>query len=327
MNDRNNLRRHDNRSLDENRGHYGESGLSSDCFDNDAYADDDSREETAIRLEIIRALMDTGFEPGMVDDRLFQEYLKKVADGPGAGWEPYRQARFTLQTMNRCGVIDWPVRTAVDTRDDTEKTDVSNQRDSQEKERPSETENEELAPHGNLTFELIKDHFRDYRQLSVSEIKDNLIVCAGILGVVALAAAAVAIGVMLRSPGAAAGGGAISVAALVAVTARLAGRYHHRFGLPYRMLRLLVCLALLFTKAAWVASRELWMLVYNTTQLAIPIPAFGVTVAIVLLLSAVWTHITLCRTSQPSKALFLGWLEGLELTFALGALMFGAVYK
>ena len=239
--------------------------------------------------------MDTGFEPGMVDDRLFQEYLKKVADGPGAGWEPYRQARFTLQTMNRCGVIDWPVRTAVDTRDDTEKTDVSNQRDSQEKERPSETENEELAPHGNLTFELIKDHFRDNRQLSVSEIKDNLIVCAGILGVVALAAAAVAIGVMLRSPGAAAGGGAIP-------------------GPPVH-------------KAAWVASRELWMLVYNTTQLAIPIPAFGVTVAIVLLLSAVWTHITLCRTSQPSKALFLGWLEGLELTFALGALMFGAVYK
>ncbi len=77
MNDRNNLRRHDNRSLDENRGHYGESGLSSDCFDDDAYADDDSREETAIRLEIIRALMDAGFEPGMVDDRLFQEYLKR----------------------------------------------------------------------------------------------------------------------------------------------------------------------------------------------------------------------------------------------------------
>lgn len=327
MNDRNDLRPDDDRGLDDSHRLYGESGLSPDCFDEDASPDDDFHKETDTRLEIIRAVMDAGFEPGMADDRLFKEYFDKVAKGPGSGWEPYRQARFALQTMGRCGVIDWPVKKGEDNRGRRETSDISKPAAERESAPRATTEESELPPHGNLTFELIKDYFRDYHQLSVDEIKDNLIVVGGILGVVLLAAASVALGVALSSPAVGAGGGAISVATFVAVTARLAGRYHHRFGLPYRMLRLLICLALLFTKAAWVASRELWMLVYDTTHIAFPIPAFGLTVAIILLLSSVWTHITLCRTSMPSKALFLGWLEALEVTFALGALMFGAVYK
>ena len=46
----------------------------------------------------------------MEKDPLFREYISKVAEGPGTDWEPYRQACFALQTMNRCGVIDWPMK-------------------------------------------------------------------------------------------------------------------------------------------------------------------------------------------------------------------------
>lgn len=329
MNDPDDRRQNDNRTPDDS--HYGESGLSADCFDEDYSPDNDSCMAADTRMEIIRAILDAGFEPGMVDDRQFREYFDRVAKGPGSGWDPYRQARFALQTMNRCGVIDRPQRNGKDNRKDNRKEeahpDISGPAAGEKQSHRSESEVRERPPHGNLTLELLKDYFSDYHRLSADEIKDNLIVVGGILAIVALAAVSVAVGVALSSPAVGAGGGAISVAAFVAVASRLAGRYHHRFGLPYRILRLVICLALLFTRASWVATRELWMLVYETTRLAFPIPAFGVTVAVILLLSSVWTHITLCRTSLPSKALFLGWLEALEVTFALGALMFGAVYK
>lgn len=308
----------------EEHKHYGESGLSPDFFDDYEAECTEEKVSWQNRQEIVRALTDAGFESTMEKNPLFREYLSKVAEGPGTGWEPYRQARFALQTMNRCGVIDWPKndRAVPAETPKTAKTDHES-----EKKEPAPATMVRQRRRSNIGFEIFKDYFRDYHRLTLMEIKDNLIVVAGIFGVVLLAAASVAIGVALDKPAVGAGGGAISITAFIAVATRLAGKYHHRFGMPYRITRLVVCLALLFSKAAWAASRELWEWICSASGTYISPAGFGVSLSAILLMMAVWTHAALCRTDDPDRAGYLGWIEALAVTFAIGALMFVAINK
>lgn len=309
----------------EEHKHYGESGLSPDFFDDYEAECTEEKVSWQNRQEIVRALTDAGFESTMEKNPLFREYLSKVAEGPGTGWEPYRQARFALQTMNRCGVIDRPVKNIMGVpaeKQEAPKSDTGS-------EIKDTTTGMASRPkrHKNVGFEIFKDSFRDYHRLTLMEIKDNLIVVAGIFGVVLLAAASVAIGVALDKPAVGAGGGAISITAFIAVATRLAGKYHHRFGMPYRITRLVVCLALLFSKAAWAASRELWEWICSASGTDISPAGFGFSLSAILLMMAVWTHAALCRTDDPDRAGYLGWIEALAVTFALGALMFVAINK
>lgn len=286
----------------ERHTHFGESGLTHEDFEEfivkPECADD-------VQTTIIAAVMKLGFEPDITQSALFRKYYRMVSDGPGKTWTPARRAAFALQTMNRMGVIEWPKSAGG----------------------PKDEPAHEVRPPAPAPQEDGAKVLFGYRRLSPSEIKDNLTVAAAVLGVVLLAAGGVVLGVVLGSPGTAAGTGGIAVAAFCAVAARLGRRWHTRFTRRYNIARLLVCLALLFSGAAWLAAKDTWSALSSSLGAEIPICTFGLSLFGLMTLMAVGAHIKLCRTDDPRTAKTLGWIEALSVVFAIGSFLFIAINK
>lgn len=296
---------------------YGESGLDSEFF-----AEHDEQERPVENPDGIKeALKDMELDETISDSPLFKEYYEMISAGPGKDWDSYRRAKLTIQTMNRAGCIDLaPLKRKVEPVSSAPRADASHEEEIREK-----VDNVTSAGDVYLPKAGTRDLFDDYNPLTSDEIKDNLMVAGGIAGVVALAALSVFFGVKTKKPGIAAAGGAFSVAAFIAVTARLAGHYHHRFKMKYRLTRLLVCLALIFSNSARFAVKEFWILLCRITDYDIPVIPFGMILTVTLLLMALWSYIALCRTFIPSRAKTIGWLSALSVTFAIGSFLFSAI--
>lgn len=298
---------------------YGESGLPPGSLEQD-YSEMPTPADDGV--EIGRALEEVGFKPEMQHNDLFREYYRKVTTGPGANWDPYRRARFTLQTMNRAGCIEWPVKPA--------QTPVAGP-DKQPEKSAAEIEkllDRELSrprfsrPFTNLPAST--ELFEDYKVLTKSEIKDNLIVMLSVLGLVIVTGIGVYFAVRYNKPaiGASAGGGVVVIG--MAVASRLGRLWHNRFSRTYSWIRILVCMALLFTKVAWNAASSAYSQFVGLFGDCVSGRVFGLCLCLVLTAMTIITHLKLNRTYDPSAGKTLGWVEALCLTFAVGAFLFSA---
>jgi len=258
---------------------------------------------------ISRALADNGLDPDLRHTCEFIVYYNQVAQGPGLHWNPERRVRFTLQTLNRMGALE---REAETRPLDPLVSEVSPPRLSRNK--PDVSGPDDLAVFG-------------YHHLDRREITDNLVIMGGILGITLLAAGATYLSVSLDNPRASGTVGGISLAAIIAAIVRFAGKWHHRFPLRYRMVRLAVCMALLFSTAAWHMARGAWQIICSIAKTTIDIPAFGMSMFAVSGIISLLSHLALCRTFRPDHARILGWIEALSLTCAIGAFLFCAIHK
>ncbi len=258
---------------------------------------------------IAKALTSCGQSPDLRHDWQFVVCYNQVAQGPGLHWAPERRVRFTLQTMNRMGALEAeqerrsPVRSV---------SDILPLRQSQT--RPEVSATSDIAVFG-------------YHHLDRHEIIDNLIIVGGIVGITLLAAGATFLCLVLDIPKASAPAGAISLAAVIAAVARFASKWHQRFSFRYRMVRLAVCMALLFSTAAWHVAHGAWHLICLVAKTTIDIPEFGMWMFGVLAALSLLSHLMLCRTYRPDHGRILGWIEALAFTFAIGAFLFCAIHK
>lgn len=288
---------------------FGESGLrKEDIEDFIVYPDSDTEQE------IVGSVVGHGFKAELSRDALFREYYRMVSEGPGKDWSPERRADFALQTMHRMGVIEWPAKRPLGSSEKAEHSEHS--------ENSENSESSKTPPAQDFTKELF-----GYRPLSRDEIKDNLIVVAGVAGIVLLAAVGVTVGVATGSVATGAGIGGASVAVFCAAASRLASHWHTRFTRKYRLVRLLVCLTLLFSGTAWLAAKETWKVLCTLAGTEISIPSFGLSLFGLMAVIGVASHIKLCRIYDPRTAKTLGWLEALAAVFAIGALLFVAINK
>lgn len=293
---------------------FGESGLRKEDIED--FIVNPAR-DTAAERDIVAAVEGHGFNAELSRDALFREYYRMVSEGPGRYWTPAHRASFALQTMHRMGVIEWPEKSLYGRAERAERSARSAHSESSEHSESSKT-----PPAQDCTKELF-----GYRPLSRDEIKDNLIVVAGVAGIVLLAAVGVAVGVSTGSVATGAGIGGASVAVFCAAASRLASHWHTRFTRKYRLVRLLVCLTLLFSGTAWLAAKETWKVLCSMTGTEISIPAFGLSLFGLMAVIGVASHIKLCRSYDPRTAKSLGWLEALAAVFAIGALLFVAINK
>ena len=259
--------------------------------------------------EVAQALADCSVDEALIEDKEFIGYYNLVVQGPGRDWTPYHRARFTLQTMSRMGAPglvmpapSQPIAPAVLEKKE-ENTPL-----------PKNTAADDIAIFG-------------YHQLDRSEIKDNLVILGGVLGITVLAVVAVYLSIIFGGTTAMSTTGTISLAVIIAAVVRIASRWHQRFPFRYRIMRLVVCLVLLLSTAAWWAAKGAWMLACTVSGNAIDISTFGLSMFGVLAAISIGAHLRLCSSNNPNKAYVLGWVEALALTFALGAFLFCAVNK
>ncbi len=296
----------------ESQTYFGESGLQKEDFD-EFIVKPESKDDN--QKQISTSVVNLGFEPEITQSALFRKYYQMVSEGPGRDWNPERRVAFTLQTMNRMGVIEWPDRPA------TPGTDGSASNALKEKTVPAH----EIQPPTHAQQEAYTKDVFGYQRLTKAEIKDNLIVASAVLGVVLLAAIGIAAGVAFGSPATGAGIGGIAVAAFCAVAARLGRLWHTRFTRRYRIVRLLICLALLFSGTAWFAAKNTWSIISSISGIGIPLRPFGLCLFGLLMVMAVAAHIKLCHTDDPRTARTLGWIEALSVVFAIGSFLFIAI--
>lgn len=262
--------------------------------------------------EIVRALIDCGMDSDLLKNPIFIKCYNQVADGPGRSWTPYRRTKFSLQTMNRAGALDI----------------VKSCRPNVSPNVPPKTErksNVEYLSHNNKHYNDL-DVF-GYRHLDRSEILGNLAVVGGVLCIVLLAIGATYLAISFHRPTATAATTTISLTAIIAAVIRLAGKWNHRFPLRYRMTRLVVCMILLFSTAAWWTAKGAWLIACRIFETEIDEVSFGLSMFGVFVIISLVAHLKLCRTYEPGKARILGWIEVLTLTLAIGAFLFCAVHK
>ncbi|MGN0228853.1 MAG: hypothetical protein ACI4BH_03490 [Muribaculaceae bacterium] len=302
---------------------YGESGLTDDDLERvvdcrsecqtSAMPDAPRQDSNEAKLpddptKVAQALADCGLDAALIWDKIFIDIYNQVVQGPGREWAPYRRARFTLETMNRMGALGvvMPAKSHPAAPVIAEK-----KRDTP---LPKNTPAEDIAIFG-------------YHHLDRSEIMDNLAIVGGVLGITLLAAVAVYLCITFGSTAALTSTGTVSLAVIIAAVVRIAGRWHQRFPLRYRMTRLVVCLVLLLSTSAWWAAKGMWALACTLSGITIAIPTFGVSLFGVLAAISIGAHMKLYHTYNPSKAYILGWVEALALTFALGAFLLCAINK
>lgn len=298
----------------ENYTYFGESGLQEEDFEEfiekAKLADDDQ--------EIINtSVIDLGFDTDITQSALFRKYYQMVSQGPGKDWNPERRVAFALQTMNRMGVIEWPDRPAA-RRSEESSSSALNEKNAPE---------HEIQTPSHAQQETYTKEIFGYQRLTSSEIKDNLVVASAVLGVVLLAAIGITAGVAFGSPATGAGIGGIAVAAFCAVAARLGRLWHSRFTRRYRIVRLLVCLVLLFSGTAWFTAKDAWSTLSRISGIEMSIRSFGLCLFGLMMIMAVGAHIKLCHTDDPRTAKTLGWIEALSMVFAIGSFLFIAINK
>ena len=300
---------------------YGESGLPAGSLES-CYVENTPPAMTDDNAEIGRALEESGFLPEMQHNDLFKEYYRKVATGPGIDWKPYRRARFTLQAMNRQGCIEWPVQppaTAIATPDSNPEKSVAAMNELLDRELSRPRFSRPLID-SSQSPEL----FADYKVLSKSEIKDNLIVMLAVIGLVIVTGIGVYFAILYSRPaiGAAAGAGAVAVG--IAVATRMGRLWHNRFTKTYSLVRMLVCAAILFSKVAWNAASSAYSQFIDLFGEILSGRIFGLVLCLILTAMTIITNLKLNRTYSPSAGKTLGWVEALCLTFAVGAFLFSA---
>lgn len=256
---------------------------------------------------IAQAISDCGQNTDMLHNPVFIQIYNQIAQGPGRDWPVQRRVRFAIQTMNRMG--------ALEINPESQHVSVS-YRDRQAPGFP-----EHPLPDGN-TRDSGQDELAifGYHHLDGHEIIDNLIIVGGVLGMTILAALATYLCITFNMPKASAGVGTISLAAVIASAVRLARKWHQRFTFRYRIIRLVACIALLFSTAAWYVAKSAWQLVCYITNTDINVTTFGISMFGLLSIISLLSHIKLCHTYDPRRARILGWVEALALTFAIGHL-------
>lgn len=265
-------------------------------------------------IAIAQALMECGQNPDMLQNPIFIKYYNQVAEGPGREWPIERRVGFVIQTMNRMGALEIGTESQHISGNlpNRQRPDISEP--TQANCNPREPKQEDLAIFG-------------YHHLDKQEIIDNLIIVGGVLVITILAVSVTYLCIILNVPKASAGIGTISLAAIIASVVRLARKWHQRFTFKYRMVRLIVCMALLFSTAAWHVAKSAWQFACYLTNSNISIPKFGVSMFGLLSVISLLSRIKLCRVYDPRHARFLGWIEALALTFAIGAFLFCAIHK
>lgn len=263
---------------------------------------------------IAQAISDCGQNFDMLHNPVFIQSYNQIAQGPGRGWPIERRVRFAIQTMNRMGALEINPKSQNATPSHPNKPLPNIPEHPLLNGIPRESEQNDLAIFG-------------YHHLDRHEIIDNLIIVGGVLGMTILAALATYLCITFNVPNAAAGVGTISLVAVIASVVRLAQKWHQRFTFRYRMMRLVACLALLFSTAAWHIAKSAWQLVCFIANADINIITFGMSMFGLLSIISLLSHLKLCHTYDPRGARILGWVEALAFTFAIGAFLFCVIHK
>lgn len=263
---------------------------------------------------IARAISDCGQNSDMLHNPVFIQCYNQIAQGPGLDWPIERRVRFAIQTMNRMGALEINPESqhATPSHPDRQLPNIPEHPLSNGV--PRESEQDDLAIFG-------------YHHLDRHEIIGNLIIVGGVLGMTILAALATYLCITFNLPKVSAGVGTISLAAVIASVVRLAQKWHHRFTFRYRMIRLVACMTLIFSTAAWHVAKGAWQLICYIADTDISIITFGMSMFGLLSIISLLSHLKLCHTYDPRRARILGWVEALALTFAIGAFLFCVIHK
>ena len=115
------------------------------------------------------------------------------------------------------------------------------------------------------------------------------------------------------------------IAAFVAVQ-RIATKYHSRFSSRFNLARLAVCVALLFSSAAYFVIKGIYLALCSVLGSIATTPFALVMMGLFLVLKVVCV-VLIDKTTDPRRGIIIGWLQSLAVTMLLASLVFGAMQQ
>lgn len=115
------------------------------------------------------------------------------------------------------------------------------------------------------------------------------------------------------------------IAAFVAVQ-RIATKYHSRFSSRFNLARLAVCVALLFSSAAYFVIKGIYLALCSVLGSIATTPFALVMMGLFLVLKVVCV-VLIDKTTDPRRGIIIGWLQSLAVTMLLASFVFGAMQQ
>lgn len=115
------------------------------------------------------------------------------------------------------------------------------------------------------------------------------------------------------------------IAAFVAVQ-RIATKYHSRFSSRFNLARLAVCVALLFSSAAYFVIKGIYLALCSVLGSIATTPFALVMMGLFLVLKVVCV-VLIDKTTDPRRGIIIGWLQSLAVTMLLASFVFGAMMQ
>ncbi len=115
------------------------------------------------------------------------------------------------------------------------------------------------------------------------------------------------------------------IAAFVAVQ-RIATKYHSRFSSRFNLARLAVCVALLFSSAAYFVIKGLYLALCSVLGSIATTPFALVMMGLFLVLKVVCV-VLIDKTTASRRGIIIGWLQSLAVTMLLASFVFGAMMQ
>lgn len=115
------------------------------------------------------------------------------------------------------------------------------------------------------------------------------------------------------------------IAAFVAVQ-RIATKYHSRFSSRFNLARLAVCVALLFSSAAYFVIKGLYLALCSVLG-SIATTPFALAMMGLFLVLKVVCVVLIDKTTDSRRGIIIGWLQSLAVTMLLASFVFGAMMQ
>lgn len=115
------------------------------------------------------------------------------------------------------------------------------------------------------------------------------------------------------------------IAAFVAVQ-RIATKYHSRFSSRFNLARLAVCVALLFSSAAYFVIKGIYLALCSVLGSIATTPFALVMMGLFLVLKVVCV-VLIDKTTDSRRGIVIGWLQSLAVTMLLASFVFGAMQQ
>lgn len=115
------------------------------------------------------------------------------------------------------------------------------------------------------------------------------------------------------------------IAAFVAVQ-RIATKYHSRFSSRFNLARLAVCVALLFSSAAYFVIKGIYLALCSVLGSIATTPFALVMMGLFLVLKVVCV-VLIDKTTDSRRGIIIGWLQSLAVTMLLASFVFGAMQQ